>query len=81
MRACVWSQQRFDQVEFVSMFAGEDRGFLVVLHQFVHAAEASLADTVDAVRQRNLEMLVLSHRLEGHGEITGLGERARDKHG
>lgn len=26
------SQQRFDQVQLLSMFAGEDGGFLVVLH-------------------------------------------------
>lgn len=26
------SQQRFDQVQLFSMFAGEDGGFLVVLH-------------------------------------------------
>lgn len=26
------SQQRFDQVQLLSMFAGEDGGFLVMLH-------------------------------------------------
>lgn len=42
---CV-SQQRFDQVELVSVLAGEDGGFLVVFHQFINGAEPALADTV-----------------------------------
>lgn len=43
---CV-SQQRFDQVELVSVLAGEDGGFLVVFHQFIYGAKLALANTVD----------------------------------
>ena len=46
VHVCV-SQQRFDQVELVSVLAGEDGGFLVVFHQFIYGAEPALADTVD----------------------------------
>lgn len=43
------SLQRFDQVQLVSVFAGENGGFLVVLHQLVHGGELALADTVNSV--------------------------------
>lgn len=66
------SQQRFDQVQLLSVVAGEDGGFLVVLHQLVHGVEPALADTVHSVRLLHLKVLVLAGRLQGHGEVTGL---------
>lgn len=66
------SQQRFDQVQLLSVVTGEDGGFLVVLHQLVHGVEPALADTVHSVRLLHLKVLVLTGRLQGHGEVTGL---------
>lgn len=43
------SQQRFDQIQLLPLIAGEDGGFLVVLHKFVHGVEPALADAVHSV--------------------------------
>lgn len=66
------SGKRFHQVEFVSLFTGEDGSFFVVLHQLVHTAEAPLANEVHSVLQLHLEVFILPHCLQRHGEITGL---------
>ena len=86
---CVFSPresvQRLHQVEFVPLLAGEDGGFLVVLHQLVHGGEAALADAEHAVDRLHLEVLVLAGRLQGHREVVGLGgwevgkERERER--
>jgi len=66
------SQQRFDQVQLLSVLAGEDRGLLVVLHQFIDGVELALADTVHSLRLLHFKVLILSGRLQRHGEIVGL---------
>lgn len=71
------SQQRFHQVQLLSMFAGEDGGLLVMLHQFVHGAEPALADAVNSVRQLHLKVFILPHRLQRHGEVTGLEKNTK----
>lgn len=43
------SQQCFDQVQLLSMFAGKDGGFLVVFHEFIHGIEPALANTVHSI--------------------------------
>lgn len=70
VRVCE-SQQRFDQVQLVSVLAGEDGGLLVVLHQLVDGAELTLADTEHALRLLHLKVLILTGRLQRHGEVVG----------
>lgn len=72
------SQQRFDQVQLLSMLAGKDGGFLVVFHQFVHGVEPALANTVHSLRQLHFKVLILTHRLQRHREITGLKAKRRE---
>ena len=69
----------FDQVELLSVLAGEDGRFLVVLYQLVHGVETPLADAVDALAALHLEVLVLPRRLQRDGEITRL-PRETEKH-
>lgn len=71
------SQQCFDQVQLLSMFAGENGGFLVVLHEFVHGVEPALADTVHSLRHLHFKVLILTDSFQGHREITGLEIRKR----
>lgn len=52
------SLQGSDEVELLPVLAGEDGGLLVVLHKLVHAVEPPLPNTVDAVHQLHLEVLV-----------------------
>lgn len=66
------SQQCFDQIQLLSVFAGEDGGLLVVLHEFIHGVEPALADTVNAVRLLHFKVLILTGRIQRHGEIIGL---------
>lgn len=66
------SCKRFHQVEFVSLFTGEDGCFFVVLHQLVHTVETPLANAVNAILHLHLEVFVLPHGLQRHREITGL---------
>lgn len=60
------SRQRFDQVQLLPVFAGEDGGLLVVLHQLIDGAELALADTVHSLRVLHFKVLVLAGRLQRH---------------
>lgn len=75
------SQQRFDQVQLLSVFAGKDGGLLVVFHEFIHGVEPALANTVRSVRQLHFKVLILTNCLQRHREITGLEAKNERKCG
>jgi len=64
--------QSLDQVQFVSLLTGEDGGLFVVFHQLLHGVELALSDAVKAFLQLHFEMLVLTLRLQGDGEVVWL---------
>lgn len=50
--------QGLDEVQFVTLLAGEDRCLFVVFHQLLHGAKLALSDAVQVVLQLHFEMLV-----------------------
>lgn len=64
--------QGLDQVQFVSLLAGEDGSLFVVFNKLLHRVEFALSDAVKAFLQLNFEMLVLALRLQGDGEVVWL---------
>ena len=64
--------QGLDQVQFVSLLAGEDGSLFVVFHKLLHGVELALSDAVKGFLQLHLEMLVLALRLQGDGEVVWL---------
>lgn len=78
VRACACTEgqsgggQGLDQVEFVSLLAGEDGSLFVVFHKLLHGVELALSDAVKVLLQLHLEMLVLALGLQGDGEVVRL---------
>lgn len=65
-------RQGLDQVQFVSLFAGEDWCLFVVFDKLLHGVELALSDAVKVFLQLHFEMLVLALRLQGDGEVVRL---------
>lgn len=71
-RKSTGSGHGFDEVQFLSLLTGENRGLFVVFHQLFHRAELSLPDTVQSILELDLEMLVLALCFQGNGEVIWL---------
>ncbi len=61
-----------DQVQFVSLLAGEDGRLFVVFNKLLHRVELALSDAVKVFLQLHFEMLVFALRLQGDGEVIWL---------
>lgn len=64
--------QGLDQVQFVSLLAGEDGSLFVVFNKLLHRVELALSDAVKVFLQLHFEMLVLALSLQGDGEVMWL---------
>lgn len=56
--------ESLDQVEFVTLFAGEDGRLFVVFHQLLQRVELALSDAVQVVLQLDFKMLVFGLSLQ-----------------
>lgn len=74
------SGEGFDQVQFISLFTGEDGSFFIMFHQLLHTGKAPLTNAVDSILQLHLKMFVLPHSFQRDGEITRLNERKRNEY-
>lgn len=66
------SSQSLDQIQFVSLLAGENGSLFVVFNKLLHRVELALSDAVKVFFQLHFEMLILALSLQRDGEVVRL---------